>query len=414
MQLLRSRMKILNMGRVFNSVAVISKAFKNFVFIGLLTTLLLVAILGYFYVNSTSKGFLGKKVEGLPRPTPAYDADQEKYTWDIMVLASDLEVPWDMAFARDGRLFVTERPGRLKVLNKEGAVQAVATLTQVVSVGESGLTGLTLHPDFDENGHIYLYYTYRQGGSILNRVSRFTYTNGRLTEETPIVDSLPGGVIHNGGRLRFGPDGKLWVLTGDAARPELAQNMKSLAGKVLRVNNDGSTPSDNPFKNSPVYSLGHRNPQGLTFHPLTEELILTEHGETAHDEVNLIKAGGNYGWPESRRCDSSDPRFQNPILCSGQETWAPSGVAFLGREIWRLRNSLFLAGLRGQMLERVEIINGRVAERETIIKSTYGRLRGVVAGPDGNIYVSTSNLDGRGNPQPGDDKILKITPRKVP
>lgn len=342
----------------------------------------------------------------------AYDADLEKYQWDIETLVTGLEVPWDMAFDEEGALYITERPGRLKMLDK-GVLKTVASLPQVVSVGESGLTGVALHPKFPQNGRIYLYYTYRDSGEILNRVSVFTLKNNTLQDETIIVDKIPGGSIHNGGRLRFGPDGKLWVLTGDGAKPALAQNMNSLGGKVLRINEDGSIPSDNPTKNSPVFSLGHRNPQGLAWHPLTEELLITEHGETAHDEINLIKANQNYGWPEIKRCYSDDPRFEDPILCSGNETYAPSGIASFGTSIWRLRNSFVFAGLRGNLLERIEVVNSKVSERETIIKSAYGRLRAVITDKEGSIYVGTSNRDGRGSPAIDDDKILKITPKLI-
>ena len=344
-------------------------------------------------------------------PPVAYDSDSEKYSWDVQTIATGLEVPWDLAL--DGsKLYITERPGRLKVL-QNGLVKTIATLPQVVSVGESGLTGITLHPDFAENGYIYLYYTYRDAGEILNRVSRFTLKDNYLKDEKIILDNLVGGTIHNGGRLRFGPDDKLWVLTGDAARSVFAQQADSREGKVLRMNDDGSIPADNPTKGSLVYSLGHRNPQGLAWHPLTQELLVTEHGETAHDEINIIKPNNNYGWPEVKKCFSDDPRFVNPILCSGQETYAPSGIAALGTNIWRLRNSFVFAGLRGNLLERIEVIDGKVGERETIIKGTYGRLRSVLVDKEGNIYVSTSNKDGRGNPTTKDDRILKITPRLI-
>lgn len=343
--------------------------------------------------------------------SPAYDADEENYNWEIEEFATGLEVPWDMAFTPDGDLFVTERPGRVKLLRTGGHVDTVAELPQVSSVGESGLTGIALHPKFNENQHVYLYYTYRDQGTILNRVSRFTFRDGQLRDEQYIVNNLRGGAIHNGGRLRFGPGGKLWILTGDAARPNLAQDPNALEGKVLRANADGSVPSDNPTPGSLVYSLGHRNPQGLDWHPLTEELIVSSHGETAHDEINLIEPNGNYGWPIFKKCEETSP-YIPPILCTGSETLAPSGIAFYGTDIWRLRNSLFFVGLRSGILERVEIIDSKVAARETIVKGKFGRLRGIVRGPDDALYISTSNHDGRGEPQEGDDKILRVIPRQ--
>ncbi len=347
-----------------------------------------------------------------PQPTAtAYDVDAEQYTWEATDFITGLEVPWDMAFDSNGRLFFTERPGRVKVRETNGEVKTILSLDSVAAVGESGMTGMTLHPDFASNHLFYVYYTYRKSGNTLNRVSQFTYENGQLAKEKVLIDDIPGGSIHNGGRMRFGPDKKLYVLTGDGGRPEFAQNKSSFAGKVLRVNEDGSVPNDNPFPGSLVFSLGHRNPQGLAWHPLTEELVVTEHGETAHDELNLIKAKGNYGWPQVKKCDSTNPDYTNPLLCSGEDTWAPSGIAALGTKMWKFRYSFVFAGLRGNLLERVEVVDGKVNSRETILKGDYGRLRAVAVDADGNVYVGTSNKDGRGKPNAGDDRIIKLTPK---
>lgn len=343
-------------------------------------------------------------------PHTAYDADEEHYDWEISEFARGLEVPWDIAFTPDGEMFITERAGKLKLRKTDGTLTTVAELNQVAQVGESGLTGMVLHPDFGSNHRLYLYYTYRDAGEILNRVSQYTYANEAITNERAIIDRLPGGSIHNGGRLAFGRDGKLWVLTGDAARPNLAQDKTSLAGKVLRANDDGSVPNDNPTPGSLVYSLGHRNPQGLDWHPLTEELLVTSHGETAHDEINLVTPNSNHGWPVEKKCNEQAP-YTPPILCSGQETWAPSAGVFWGSDPWRFRYSFFFTGLRSGKLQRIAVIDGKVAEQEVIIDGTYGRLRGATKGPDNALYITTSNHDGRGKPQPGDDKVLKLTPK---
>jgi len=286
---------------------------------------------------------------------PAYDADSERHSWPIEEFITNLEVPWDMAEDSAGNFYLTERPGRVRSYTSEAKERFSVALKQVASVGESGLTGLALHPNFDENGHLYLYYSYRQSGQLYNRVSRFRLSGEELVEETYILDRLPGGSIHNGERLRFGPDGMLWVLTGDAARASLAQDPTTLAGKVLRLTENGQVPPDNPTPGWLVYSLGHRNPQGLAWHPLTEELLVTEHGETAHDEINIIKPLANYGWPRVKKCYSEDKSLAEPILCSGEETFALSGIAASGTAIWRLRNSFFFAGLRGNLLERIEL-----------------------------------------------------------
>jgi aldose sugar dehydrogenase len=338
------------------------------------------------------------------------EADDEQYSWKIDEFARDLEVVWDIGFDAENNLYVTERPGRLRVLSPQGLQLANIPIPNVASVGESGLTGVTLDPKFSENRTIYLYYSYRESGNLNNRVSSFTYSDGALSNEKFILDALPGGAVHNGGRLRFGPDGKLYVLTGDAARPAYGQDMNSLAGKVLRLNSDGSVPSDNPTPGSLVYSRGHRNPQGIAWHPLTEEPLVTEHGETAHDEINLVKPGNNYGWPEEKKCFAGRKEFTDPILCSGTETYAPSGITALSTTIWKFRNSFIYSGLRGKVVERIEVIDGKLAKRDQIIKEDYGRMRAAAQAPDGTIYVSTSNRDNRGQVQAGDDKILKLTP----
>ena len=349
----------------------------------------------------------------LQEASRAYDADGEKYEWGIEIIATGLDVPWDLALTNDNRIFVSERGGKVKLIQANGQIMEIGDFPQVAAIGESGMTGMALHPRFQENGYIYLYYTYRNSGDILNRISRFTFNGEGLFDEVVILDNLPGGTIHNGGRMKFGPDKKLWVTTGDAARPALAQDINSLAGKILRMNEDGSVPNDNPNPGSLVFSLGHRNPQGIDFHPLSEEIIVTSHGETAYDEVNLVSKNSNHGWPDFKKCVSDRPGFVDPVLCTGDETIAPSGGAFMGTSIWKFRYSFVFAGLRGERLERIDIIDSKVANRETIIKGDFGRLRAVVADKDGNLYVSTSNKDGRGQVREGDDKILKIIPKKI-
>jgi len=340
-----------------------------------------------------------------------YEADEEEYDWVVEEFASNLEIVSDLQFDYSGNLYFTERPGRLKKIPAgDNKPISIATLENVASVGESGLTGLALHPNFEENNFIYLYYTYRESGLILNRVSRFTLQSDKLSNETPVVDTLPGGSIHNGGRMRFGPDNQLWVLTGDAGRPSLADDMDSLAGKVLRMDDLGNPVDDNPYPNSTVYSIGHRNPQGLSWHPLTEELVVNSHGESGYDEVYIVKPKDNHGWPVVDKCFSDNPELTNPIFCSGNETWAPSGATFIGDSPWRFRNSYVFTGLRGNILKRIAIVDGSVIEDENIIDGGYGRLRSVVSGPDGSLYVGTSNLDGRGEPTESDDRILKVTP----
>jgi glucose/arabinose dehydrogenase len=345
-----------------------------------------------------------KKTE--PPPTQAYA--ERQYDWKTEVIANNLEIPWDLAQLPDGSLLVTERTGKLK-LWQAGVVSTVAELPSV-QVSESGLTGITLHPAFETNRWLYLYYTYRDTGVLKNKVGRYRYENGTLIEDKVILSDLAGGQVHNGGRLRFGPDGKLYVLTGDAARPSFGQDSDRLEGKILRLNDDGSVPADNPQPGSLIYSSGHRNPQGLSWHPLTEELLVSEHGESAYDEINKIEPGKNYGWATARRGELDHDGFTAPLLSSGTDTWAPSGLDFIGISSWDLRDTFIFAGLRSMKLQKYQLVNGRIVDQEILIDGQYGRLRAVLAKGDGSFYVTTSNRDGRVDPGADDDRILLLTP----
>ncbi len=360
-----------------------------------------------------------------PRPAAtvpagaATSATPTAVDFQVETVAEGLDTPWDLAFAPDGRIFFTERPGRLRVI--EGGrlrPEPVATIPEVVERGEGGLLGLALDPDFAGNGHLYLYHTYSgSDGGLRNRVVRYTLADRAgargLTEPRVILDDIPAAAIHNGGRIAFGPDGKLYVTTGDAAAPALAQDRDSLAGKILRLNPDGSVPDDNPFPGSPVYSYGHRNPQGLAWQPGTGQLYATEHGPSAHDEVNRIEAGANYGWPAMRGYEGGREGFTAPVIASGPDTtWAPSGATFVGADTFpRWRGDLLFAGLRSTTLWRLDLRPDGVGQLEPLLDDEYGRLRAVAEGPDGSLYVLTSSRDGRGNPSPGDDRVLRLRPR---
>jgi glucose/arabinose dehydrogenase len=330
----------------------------------------------------------------------------------VETVATALEAPWALAFAPDGRIFVTERPGRLRVVTADGSLEPepLARIEEVAAEGEGGLLGLALDPEFDRNRGVYLYYTYRDESGLRNRVVRYVERGGRLSEEAVLLDGIPGEVIHDGGRIAFGPDGKLYVTTGDAAQPELAQDRSSLAGKILRINADGSVPPDNPFPGSPVYSFGHRNPQGLAWNLETGDLYATEHGASGNDELNLIEPGANYGWPLAEGGEHG--QFAAPIAVYGSSI-APSGATWYGSgAISSWRGDILFATLVGTHLHRVSVDADdprRVTSEEEELDERYGRLRDVQPGPDGALYLLTSNRDGRGAPTEDDDRLLRVS-----
>jgi len=335
----------------------------------------------------------------------------------VEVVARGLDTPWAIAFSPDGRVFLTERPGRIRAI-KEGSLQKDPWMQiDAYENGEAGLLGLAIDPAFERNRFLYAAYTYRDGnGKLKNRLLRLRDdpSTGKGVLDKVLLDNVEGAYNHDGGRVKFGPDGKLYWTTGDAQTTRFAQNTSSLNGKILRLNSDGTFPSDNPFPKSPVYSYGHRNPQGLAWQPDTGRLYETEHGPSGFqgcclDEINLIEPGKNYGWPEIRGSETREGMI-SPVLHSGtSDTWAPAGATFVTRGPWA--GSFLLTGLRGQTLYRVvfDAHNPRkVATFEHLFPREFGRLRDVAEGPDGAIYILASNRDGRGKPSADDDRVLRF------
>ena len=340
---------------------------------------------------------------------PFTTRDGAKFRVDTVLNQLD-GVPWAMQFAPDGRLFVTERVGRVLIVNITSGMYDVALrIDGVFTSGEAGLLGLALDPDFAQNHFVYLYYSAATSQTTaVNRLVRYRESSSQLIERVLLLDNIPAGQIHDGGRLKFGPDGFLYVIVGDSASQALAQDVASLAGKILRLNRDGSTAPGNRFS-SPVFTYGHRNPQGIDWHPTTGLMWSSEHGNVGNDEINTISSGLNFGWPRIEGNDTF-PGMETPVT-SFTPSIAPSGATFYrGNRIPQFTNNLFVATLRGTHLLRVTIDDSgrRITGQERLIDGTFGRLRDVIMGPDGNLYVCTNNRDGRGTPAVGDDRILRI------
>ncbi|MER3403453.1 MAG: sugar dehydrogenase [Armatimonadota bacterium] len=341
-------------------------------------------------------------------------------SFKVEVVAKALQVPWAIAFTPDGRLLFTERPGRVRVIEKDKLRdKPLAVIEDCAHRGEGGLMGLAIHPNFARTRWLYLAYLYEQNG-LKVRVVRYRDAGQSLVEPKTIIEGIQGNFVHNGTALGFGPDSKLYITTGDAAQRELAQRLDRLEGKTLRLNDDGTIPRDNPFVNTTnarpeIWSYGHRNAQGIDWQPGTGLMFQTEHGPSGFDgpgggdEINIVERGKNYGWPVIHHRQTREGMVA-PLI-EFTPALAPSGCAFYrGNKIPTWRHNLFVACLRGERLIRVVLKGREVVKTEPLLVNECGRLRAVVSGPDGLLYVSTSNRDGRGHPHPDDDRILRIVP----
>ena len=313
----------------------------------------------------------------------------------VETVATDLAAPWSIAFLSDGTPLVSERDtGRILEVAADGSTREIGTVGGVVAGGEGGLLGLAV----DDQDRLYAYST----GSGENRIDRFAVTGapGSLVLGDPetVLDGIPAERIHNGGRLAFGPDGMLYATTGDADQRPSAQNVDSLAGKILRMTPDGDPPADNPFEGSLVYSFGHRNPQGIGW---AEDgtMFASEFGQDTWDELNIIVPGGNYGWPEAEGTGGAERGFIDPVQQWNPDEASPSGLAVTG-------GTVFVTGLGGARLFTIDASAPETSEQ--LLRDEYGRIRDVTVAPDGTLWVLTNNTDGRGSPREGDDRILSL------
>jgi glucose/arabinose dehydrogenase len=314
------------------------------------------------------------------------------------VIAQGLAAPWGVAFLPDGSALVTERDsGRVLQVTASSSVRPVGTVDEAQANNEAGLLGVAVSPTFASDHEVFFYASTNDD----NRVLRTTLVDGRLGAMTPILTGIPLGSNHDGGRMVFGPDKMLYVSTGESGRPELAQDKSSLGGKILRITAAGRPAPGNPDPSSPIWTLGHRNVQGLAFDD-SGNLWASEFGQDTYDELNLIQKGHNYGWPTVEG-KGDEPGLTNPQVTWSTDDASPSGLAFLDGRLW-------LGALKGERLWRVDVNGQKASDEKGFFVGKYGRLRTVVAAPDGNLWVTTSNRDGRGDPGPNDDQILLVSP----
>ena len=332
----------------------------------------------------------------LPEPNPNSESDF------VITLAENLDKPRAIAVS-DDRIFVTEKGGLIRVIQNNVLLESPLAALRPADVFDGGLLGIALHPNFSNNHYMYVFLTYDENGNLWNKILRITESENKLQNAETIFDKIPGSSFTNGGFIKFGPDEKLYIGTGTVSdASHLPQDLNSLSGKILRLNDDGTIPNDNPFADSPIYSLGHRNPQGMTWDD-DGNLFVAEFGPEKNDEINLIQSGKNYGWPE-QQC-SSDENFENAILCYDPSI-EPGGIVFYSGDILDFESPFIMASMRAANLYQLDFEEGLSSQKS--ILSGVGRVRDVVQGPDGSLYVITSNTDGKGFPDSTDDKLLRI------
>lgn len=392
------------------------------------TLALLIIVIGIFFFvkNLKSRGYFQPSANVLPSagesvvlatPDPYIGKTPKEVPYKVVPFVQGLKIPWTLVFTSNNRMLVTEREGTIRVVeNGKLREKPLITFGETSHSGEEGLLGMALDPDYQNNKLLYVVVAYGKASNTVEKIVRLRDLGDSIIEDKNIFDDIPSAKFHDGGALRFGPDGKLYVSTGDALSKQNAQSLDSLSGKILRLNSDGSVPSDNPFPNSPVYAYGHRNPQGFDWYPQSHVMFETEHGPSTYDgppggdEVNVIEPGNNYGWPLVDHEKHLEGKVDPKIVFT--PAFAPaSGMFYSGKVFPQFYGNFFFGGLVGEGIMRVVVEQSnpsKILSYGKLAGISVGRVRDVVQGPDGYIYFATSNLDGRGKGRSGDDQIYRI------
>lgn len=341
---------------------------------------------------------LTSPTDPIPLPVPTTNSENDFVT----ILAENLDKPRAIAISGD-RIFVAEKGGVIKVIQNNTLLESPLATLRGVNAFDGGLLGIAVHPNFQTSHFLYVFLTYEEDNTLWNKILKITESKNKLQAAEIILDKIPASSFTNGGFIKFGPDEKLYIGTGTISdASHLPQDINSLSGKILRINDDGTIPNDNPFPNSPVYSLGHRNPQGMTWDD-DGNMFAAEFGPEKNDEINLIQSGKNYGWPEEE-C-SGDKDFEDAIFCYDPSI-EPGGILFYSGDSIEFESPFILASMRAANLYQVDFEEGLSSQKS--ILSGIGRVRDVVEGSDGSLYVITSNTDGKGFPDGMDDRLLRI------
>ena len=343
---------------------------------------------------------LSSPSEPPPIPAPNFQNSENQ---TVQILATNLEKPWALDVV-DNRIFITEKIGKIRVVQSDVLLEKPLATFRTPDVFDGGLLGITVHPNFVNNNFLYVYYTYVEDDQLWNKVQRIVESENKLVDAITIIDKIPGSKFSNGGVIKFGPDKKLYVATGAGSDSSHgAQDLESLAGKILRLNDDGSIPDDNPFPNSPVFSYGHSNPRGMAWDE-SGNFYVTETGPTKNDEINLVVASKNYGWPE-QQCSGGE-NFVDAITCYDPAI-EPGGIVFYSGDKLEIKGDMIMASMKPENLDKLKI-NVEEIEYQKSILSGLGRIRDIAQGPDGYLYIITSNTDGKAFPDSSDDKLVRI------